>query len=88
MKRLFATLVVASTIYSLYARETCYSELKGDTLAIGNECIERKFIWNDGNLITYSLSDKVNRKTTFTVKQAPDFLFPGISGKFPTGLIV
>ena len=73
MKRLFATLVVASTIYSLYAWETCYSELKGDTLAIGNECIERKFIWNDGNLITYSLSDKVNRKTTFTVKQAPDF---------------
>ena len=63
----------AWTCSSLYAQKTCYSELKGDTLVIGNECIERKFIWNDGNLVTYSLSDKANRKTTFTVKQAPDF---------------
>lgn len=66
-------MALACTLSSLYAQKTCYSELKGDTLVIGNECIERKFIWNDGNLVTYSLSDKANRKTTFTVKQAPDF---------------
>ena len=73
MKKLLIVLALACTLSSLYAQKTCYSELKGDTLVIGNECIERKFIWNDGNLVTYSLSDKANRKTTFTVKQAPDF---------------
>lgn len=73
MKKLLIVLALACTLSSLYAQKTCYSELKGDTLVIGNECIERKFIWNDGNLVTYSLSDKANRQTTFTVKQAPDF---------------
>ena len=73
MKKLLIVLALACTLSSLYAQKTCYSELKGDTLVIGNECIERKFIWNGGNLVTYSLSDKVNRKTTFTVKQIPDF---------------
>ena len=73
MKKLLIVLALACTLSSLYAQKTCYSELKGDTLVIGNECIERKFIWNGGNLITYSLSDKVSRKTTFTVKQTPDF---------------
>ncbi len=73
MKKLLIVLALACTLSSLYAQKTCYSELKGDTLVIVNECIERKFIWNDGNLVTYSLSDKANRKTTFTVKQAPDF---------------
>lgn len=73
MKKLLIVLALACTLSSLYAQKTCYSELKGDTLVIGNECVERKFIWNDGNLVTYSLSDKVSRKTTFTVKQAPDF---------------
>ena len=66
MKKLLIVLALACTLSSLYAQKTCYSELKGDTLVIGNECIERKFIWNDGNLVTYSLSDKANRKTTFT----------------------
>ena len=73
MKKLLIVSALACTLSSLYAQKTCYSELKGDTLVIGNECIERKFIWNGGNLVTYSLSDKVNRKTTFTVKQIPDF---------------
>ncbi len=74
MKKLLIVLV-ATTLSSLYAQKTCYSELKGDTLVIGNECIERKFIWNDGNLVTYSLSDKANRKTTFTVKAGTGLLY-------------
>ena len=51
MKKLLIVLALACTLSSLYAQKTCYSELKGDTLVIGNECIERKFIWNDGKLI-------------------------------------
>ena len=45
MKKLLIVLALACTLSSLYAQKTCYSELKGDTLVIGNECIERKFIW-------------------------------------------
>ena len=45
-----------------YAQSSCYSELKGDTLTIGNRLVERKFVWNGGNLMTYSLCDKVNGK--------------------------
>ena len=73
MKRLFVILVTTCIINLLYAQRTCYSKLQGDTLVIGNECIERKFAWNEGNLITHSLSDKINQKITFTIKQTADF---------------
>ena len=59
MKKLFIVLVTVCTIATpACAQETCYSTLKGDTLVIGNTLIERKFVWNGGNLMTYSLSDK------------------------------
>ena len=87
MKKLLIVLALACTLSSLYAQKTCYSELKGDTLVIGNECIERKFIWNDGNLVTYSLSDKANRKTTFTVSRHRTSLSPKIPGKLPKELV-
>ena len=36
MKKLLIVLALACTLSSLYAQKTCYSELKGDTLVIGN----------------------------------------------------
>ena len=57
-----------------YAQSSCYSELKGDTLTIGNRLVERKFVWNGGNLMTYSLCDKVNGKTNLTASLMPDFV--------------
>lgn len=42
------------------AQKSYYSRLEKDTLTIGNSLIERKFIWNQGNLITYSLTDKTS----------------------------
>ena len=38
----------------------CYGRLQNDTLTIGNNRIERKFLWNKGNIITYSLKNKDN----------------------------
>lgn len=55
------------------AQDGCYSRLDQDTLTIGNQFIERKFIWNKGNMITYSLSDKKGGKVWFNKLGKPDF---------------
>lgn len=60
---------------SVSAGNSCYSKWTGDTLIIGNNRIERKFIWNGGNLITYSLSDKCNGKTVLSHLPLLIFLF-------------
>ncbi|SDG75416.1 Melibiase [Pedobacter terrae] len=58
---------------SCSAQDGCYSRLDQDTLTIGNQFIERKFIWNKGNVITYSLSDKKGRKVWLNRLKSPDF---------------
>ncbi len=50
-----------------------YAQLQGDTLVIGNALIERKFIWNHGNLITHSLTDKAGNYTWINKSGKPDF---------------
>ena len=54
------------------AQSGCYSNLKNDTLVIGNRLIERKFLWNNGNLITFSVTDKVNKNVWANVDHRPD----------------
>ncbi|NDV59239.1 alpha-galactosidase [Bacteroides sp. 519] len=61
------------TSYS-FAQSTCYSNLTNDTLTIGNQLIERKFIWNNGNLITHSLTDKTTNQCWFNKTLKPDFV--------------
>ncbi len=51
----------------------CYSVMRGDTLLIGNSNIERAFKWNDGNLVTLSVTDKQSGKKLNTVGKNPDF---------------
>ncbi|MGV8090535.1 MAG: hypothetical protein AB2L24_01540 [Mangrovibacterium sp.] len=55
---------------------SCYAILKSDSLCIGNGLIERKFLWNNGNLITVSLEDKRNKQVWINEKQIPDFFIP------------
>lgn len=74
MRKLLIVLVIAYATSPMYAQNSCYSELKGDTLVIGNSMIERKFIWNGGSLMTYTLSDKVNNKVNQTISLEPDFV--------------
>ncbi|PWG80937.1 alpha-galactosidase [Pararcticibacter amylolyticus] len=52
---------------------TYYSRLKNDTLVIGNRLIERKFIWNKGNVITYSLTDQSSGQIWVNKTKTPDF---------------
>lgn len=83
MRILLILLAVCCIQPSVSAGNSCYSKWTGDTLIIGNNRIERKFIWNGGNLITYSLSDKCNGKTVLSASATPDFF---ISKGDKTGL--
>lgn len=56
-----------------YSQENSYSILENDTLTIGNKLIERKFLWNKGNLITHSLTDKISGHTWMNRTKSPDF---------------
>lgn len=62
------------------AQESCYSVMHGDTLVLGNGLIERKMLWNGGNLITVCLTDKLSGKTHFSDSKAPDFVMAADSG--------
>ena len=62
MKNILTLLFVLFGGYSLHAQDTCYGFLRNDTLTIGNNLVERTFLWNGGNIITYRLTDKSNGK--------------------------
>lgn len=73
MKRIFLMIVVLSALSSVYSQSSSYSRLQNDTLTIGNKLIERKFLWNNGNLITYSLTDKLSGQCWLNRTKSPDF---------------
>lgn len=60
-------------LISAFSQKSYYSLLKDDTLIIGNNLIERKFFWNKGNLVTYSLTDKSSEQCWLNKNQSPDF---------------
>lgn len=59
--------------FSAFSQGSCYSRLEQDTLIIGNDLIERKFIWNEGNLVTFSLTDKSSGESWLSKGISPDF---------------
>ncbi|HBG41716.1 MAG TPA: alpha-galactosidase [Porphyromonadaceae bacterium] len=66
---LFAVLAEASS-------SPAYARLQNDTLYIGNNYIERIFIWNGGNLITAGLKDKASGREWASIADKPDFVIP------------
>ena len=54
-----------------------YSRMDGDTLVIGNRLIERKYLWNGGNLMTCSIYDKNTGVLRKSVSLRPDFSISG-----------
>jgi alpha-galactosidase len=82
MKRtlLLLTLLCGTIRPELTAGQTlqnCRAILKNDTLIIENEQIARRFRWNNGHLITLSLTDKSQQKTWNWISRDPDFVLPG-----------
>lgn len=62
---------------SAFPQEGCYSRLRNDTLTIGNSRIERRFVWNGGNLMTHSLTDFSSGQVWTSRSLAPDFKVTG-----------
>ncbi len=61
----------------LSSPEYCSARLEGDLLILENSRIARTFEWNNGNLITRSLTDKKTGKTWSSATTKPDMSFPG-----------
>ena len=62
---------------SAFPQEGCYSRLQNDTLTIGNSRIERRFVWNGGNLMTQSLTDFSSGQVWTSRSLTPDFKVAG-----------
>lgn len=88
MKQIVIMFLILAGIGSNYCfADSYYSLLRGDTLYIGNSLVERKFVWNGGNLITLSLKNKQNGQVWMNEKLVPDFYIPkqnqlALNGKF------
>lgn len=73
MKHILSILLFFSLFSTVDAQHGPYSRFEKDTLVIGNSSIERKFVWNGGNLITHSLIDKSSGQMWFNKLTTPDF---------------
>jgi len=74
MKRKSLIIIVSQLFFLLtFSQGTSYSQLKNDTLTIGNQLIERTFLWNNGNLITNNLKDKSSNQCWLNKSHNPDF---------------
>lgn len=77
-------LAVAFTAFfnTASAADRSYAHLKGDTLVVGNSCIERSFLWNGGELITREVLNRRNGQRMVSSSRQPDFVFS--AGKHET----
>lgn len=73
---IFSCLTILCVELSYANEKSGYAYLSNDTFCIGNNLIERKFLWNEGNLITLSITDKENQQIWENQHQAADFFVP------------
>lgn len=57
--------------------EDCSVLLESDTLTIGNSKIERRFLWNNGNLISLDIMNRQTGRRTMFKNKDTDFSLPG-----------
>jgi len=55
----------------------CSARLTGENLILENSRISRIFLWNNGNLITQTITDKQTGKTWSSASMNSDMSFPG-----------
>jgi len=82
----FVNALYASNSYR-YAREGNIVELRNDSLSIENNLIKRCWLWNGGNLITYTLIDKKNNIRWSVTNKNPDLCLPGEVKEATSGMI-
>ncbi|MDD4972296.1 MAG: alpha-galactosidase [Paludibacter sp.] len=64
----------------------CFAKLENDLLTIGNTQISRIYQWNNGNIITLSLTDKASGKIWQVNGKKPDLTLPGETENAENGL--
>ena len=74
--------------FTAFSQNGYYSRLDKDTLVMGNGFIERKFAWNNGNLITFSLTNKTNKHVWLNQSRSPDFSVSGSQAPASNGSFV
>ena len=72
-RRLLILLLLLGAWHSMDAMHSCYATLQKDTLRIGNDVLERCFLWNGGALKTISVVDKRNHSVLRATGKQPDF---------------
>jgi hypothetical protein len=70
----------------------CSAKLENDVLILENSKIARTYKWNDGNIITSTLTDKKSGKVWQMNSKKPDLAFPGETERtgnavFTSGLV-
>jgi alpha-galactosidase len=68
--------------------EYCSARLEGDTLILENSFIARRFLWNDGNIKTWSVEDKTSKRIWRCGALRPDMSFPGTDEKGQKGTFI
>ncbi len=88
MKSIILSLLTCIFIQLSWAAsvKSCYATLQNDTLRIGNDYIERVFVWNNGNIITCKLIDKKNGQIWKVNNKVPDLTFPLQSKETQNGM--
>lgn len=61
--------------------QQCTIKLEKGSLVVENSRIKRVYLWNEGNLITKTIENKVNSYVWNSTDHAPDMSLPGIFGQ-------
>ena len=72
-KNIITIFLSAICTLPLWGGQQYYAFLKGDTLRIGNNYMERAMLWNNGAPVTISLTDKQHGKNIPVQGKQPDF---------------
>ena len=75
----FASTVTAqqASVVSKYQSSDCSAQLENGVLTIENSHISRTYNWNNGNLISTTLTNKTNGKVWLMTTKKPDITLPG-----------
>lgn len=80
---ILATMIIAnlSVAQNIQGIQNCSAKLENDLLTLENSKISRTYKWNNGNLISSSLTDKGHGKVWKINSAKPDLTLPGQSEK-------
>ncbi|MDP4240840.1 MAG: hypothetical protein Q8904_15360, partial [Bacteroidota bacterium] len=63
----------------------CAARLEGDSLILETSRMKRCFIWNNGNIKTFSVENKESKSVWVCNAKNPDISFPGVTGQGENG---